>query len=353
MHYLAFVLLLVVPGLALGQQDAEVSVSTRARTDSVRAMYIQSFPDHFFIWPVLKQRKLDFEIANVNGKRQELGYKSNKPYSFGIGMYLFELGFELAFAIPLDEQSKRLYGESDARDLQLNILGKRWGIDAYHQRYNGFYIDDPSVDLTANTPYRQRPDIETRNIGITGNYTFNNKKFSFRSAYNFGERQLLSAGSFIISGSLSSFRVRADSALIGSQYSDSYGERTNLYRVRTTMLGIAPGYAYNLIYKGFFLNGTLSVGPAHNWLAYTLQGAPDKHEINFTAFVAARLALGYNGERFFGGLSFSNQGRTSKFENLELTNTNSSFKILFGYRFRETGFLKERIWDLPKMLLNQ
>jgi hypothetical protein len=347
-----FLIIFFLPCMLFAQQDAEVQVSPRARKDSVRSMYIQSFPDHFFVWPVIKQRKLDFEITDLKGDDYTLGYKSNKPFSFGIGMYLFELGFELAFAVPLDEQSKEIYGESDARDIQLNILGKKWGIDAYFQQYDGFYIEDPGMKVPANTPYPQRADIQTQNLGVTLNYIFNSNKFSFRSAYNFAERQLRSAGSFVLFGSLNSFKVAGDSALVGPDYESIYGNGSMIYRTRTTVLGVAPGYAYNLIYKGFFLNGTLAVGPAQNWIAYAAEDGPEKHHSRLNGFVALRIAIGFNGDRVFGGLTFTNEGRTAKFENLEVTSTNSAFKMLIGYRFRETGILKKRVMDIPRSLFN-
>lgn len=346
-----FLIIFLFPAALVAQQNAEVTVSPPAR-DSLRSTYIKSFPDHFFIWPVIKQRKLDFEITDLKGSEYTLGYKSNKPFSFGVGMYLFELGFELAFAVPLDEQSKKIYGESDARDIQLNVLGKKWGVDAYFQQYDGFYIEDPELKIAANAPYPQRPDITTRNLGVTMNYIFNSNKFSFRSAYNFAERQLRSAGSFVLFGSLNSFKVGGDSALVGPDYEAIYGKRASIYRVKTTILGVAPGYAYNLIYHGFFLNGTLALGPAQNWIAYGLEDGPERHHSRLSAFVALRIAIGFNGDRIFGGLTFTNEGRSAKFDNLEVTSTNSAFKMLIGYRFRETGILKKRVLDIPRSLMN-
>jgi hypothetical protein len=351
MRCLLFIIFLL-PGVICAQQDAEVQVSPPPQKDSLRSTYIKSFPDHFFVWPVIKQRKLDFEITDLKGDDYTLGYKSNKPFSFGIGMYLFELGFELAFAVPLDEQSKKIYGESDARDIQLNVLGKKWGIDTYYQRYDGFYIEDPDMKVPANTPYPQRPDIQTRNIGFTVNYIFNSNKFSFRSAYNFAERQLRSAGSFVLFGSLNSFKVEGDSALVGPDYEPIYGKGAAIFRAKTTVLGVAPGYAYNLIYRGFFLNGTLALGPAQNWISYGMEDGPERHHSRLSGFVALRIAIGFNGDRVFGGLTFTNEGRSAKFENLEVTSTNSAFKMLIGYRFRETGFLKKRVMDIPKSLFN-
>jgi Domain of unknown function (DUF4421) len=330
------------------QENIEVSKFSRSGKDSLRAQYIQPFPDHFFIWPVIKQRKLGFEIEKRSGRDHPLTYESNKPYSFGVGLYVFELAFELAFAVPLDEQSKYIYGKSSARDIQLNVLGKKWGGDVFYQKYSGFYLNDESVDIQDNTPYPQRSDITMRNSGVSLNYTFNYNRFSFRSAYNYIEKQLRSSGSFLLFGSLSTFKASADSALLGEDYEAQYGADAYIKRVGVTSLSIAPGYTHSLIYKGFFLNGALGIGPSHNWIAYTRENEKEKHDIRFNAYLTARIGLGYNGDRFFGGVSFMSQTRTAKFETMQVNSANNLFKILIGYRFKEFGILKKRIWDLPK-----
>lgn len=350
MRHLIVILLFVIYFPAFSQEDAEINILNKAEYDSLRGNYIKTFPDHFFLWPVIKQRNLDFEMNSLRSGKKSLTYKSNKPFSFGIGMYLFELGIEIAFAVPLDEQNKKVYGESQARDLQLNIIGKKWGIEGYSQRYKGFYIADKDDNIPGGVPYPQRADIVTRNIGTTVNYAFNNKKFSFRSAYNFADRQLRSEGSFLLFGSLSGMKISADSAIIGTAHASDYGVERNIKKIRSTTLALAPGYTYSLIYKGFFLNGTLALGPAHNWLYYKMENGSDKNDIMFSAYVAARISLGYNGDRFFGGFNFISQTRTHKLDALEVISSNSTFKMLIGYRFREFGILKKRVVDIPKAL---
>jgi hypothetical protein len=334
----------------LAQDDIQVSRYPKGKADSVREQYIQSFPDHFFIWPVIKQRKLAFEMQRISNRDRNVVFESNKPYSFGVGLYVFELAVELAFAVPLDEQSKYIYGESAARDIQLNVLGKKWGGDVFYQKYNGFYVNDESVKIPPGTPYPQRGDIATRNYGVTLNYTFNHGRFSFRSAYNYVERQLRSSGSFLLFGSLSSFRAAGDSAILGDPYAPEFGADAYIKNIRVTSLSIAPGYTHSLIYKGFFLNGALAIGPSHNWLAFTPENANTKHDIKFNAYFSARIGLGYNGDHIFGGISFMSQARTAKFETVQLSSANNLFKILIGYRFKEFGILKKRVWDLPKEL---
>lgn len=334
--------------IVFGQDDANITVTTTpARSD-----YIKGYPDDFFVWPVLKQRRQDFDFRLTSGSKSRLSYRSNKPYSLGVGVYVFELAVELAFAIPLDEQNKRIYGESRARDMQLNVIGRRWGFDVFYQRYSGFYVSDSENAVTANTAYPQRPDVGTRNIGALVSHIFNKNRFSFRSPYNFSERQLQSAGSFVAFGTFRNFRISGDSAIVDPAYTKAFPELNSIHHISLYTAGIAPGYTYNLVYKGFFLNGTLGVGPGINLLRYEYEDGTGGNRNSFSTMVTARLALGYNGDRIFGGMIFINSGGRASFENADLNTSNSSFKVLVGYRFQESGVLRKRVWDLPKSLIN-
>ena len=350
-RWLGFLLFVSTFSPLAAQQDAQVTgpaelIPVTQDKDSVRRYYIKGFPDYYFIYPVLKQRSLSFELAKSNSKSL-LTYKPNNSYSLGVGFYLFELGVEVAFAIPLNEQSIERYGKSDASDVQLNVLTKRWGVDAFYQRYTGFYIVDNENEPLANEPFPQRSDIGTRNFGFTGHYVFNHQKFSFRSAYNFSERQLYSKGSFLLLGTLYTFRVAADSSVVNSNRQSDFGSGVDFTRLRYTTFSIAPGYTFNLTYNHFFLNTTLALGPAHHWVNYNLEASSStNHDIAINTFFGARIAIGYNGYRLFGGISFISQGSTLRFDDVDFSNNNSVFKILVGYRFQEFGILKKRVWDM-------
>jgi hypothetical protein len=314
--------------------------------DSVRRYYIKQLPKYFFLYPVLKQRSLNFELEKEDGPPGTITFKPNNSYSFGLGMYLFEFGFELTFAVPLEEKSISVYGESKARDIQFNLLGKKWGADAYFQKYKGFYVTDSKVAVAGGEAYPQRPDIVTQNIGLTGNYVFNNQRFSFRAAYNFSEEQIFSKGSLLMFSSISSFKLDADSSIINKSQEATFGKDLGFTDLRYTSFSIAPGCTYSMVFKHFFLNGTLAVGPAHNWIRSNTENGADKTETRINSFVAARIAIGYNGERLFGGVTFFTQGSNVKFDDTRFSNNNGTFKILIGYRFEEFGFLKRRVWDL-------
>lgn len=345
-----FVVLFPVFG-ALAQNDAQISetegvIPVTEDKDSVRRYYIKSFPEYFFLYPVLKQRSLNFELAKRDGNSL-LTYKPNNSFSFGLGAYLFELGVELTFAIPLREQSIERFGESEARDLHLNVLTKRWGVDALYQRYSGFYLLDKESEPDVTEPYPQRPDIVTKNFGVSWHYVFNDQKFSFRSAYNFSERQLYSKGSFLLFASLHTFRVAADSSIVRGERQATFGTGVNFTRLRYTTFSVSPGYTFNFTYNNFFLNATLGLGPAHQWINYDLEGSSaTRYDTSINAFLNARIAIGYNGYRIFGGVSFMSQGSTVRFEDSTFSHNNGVFKILIGYRFKEFGILKKRAWDM-------
>ncbi|HTF17959.1 MAG TPA: DUF4421 family protein [Chryseolinea sp.] len=343
------IILVVATIHAFAQSDVQVGVPARSKYDSTRSIYIRSYPDHFFIWPVLKQRQLEFRIEDVPSNDSRLIYRPNRPYSFGMGVYLFELVLELAGSLPVSSHSEEIYGESRARDLQLNIFGKKWGLDLYRQKYEGFYIVDPNKAVPADTPFPQRPDIYTRNLYGTVSYTFNNKKFSLRSAYNFTERQLKSSGSFLLFGSLNGFKTRGDSALLGPEYQSKFGTDAKIMEIRSTHLGVAPAYSYSLIHsKGFFINGLFALGPASNWIKYKSEGGGELEDLKFSYFYVARIAMGYNGDKFFTGVSYGGQSTNARFESVRLRSSTGTLKILVGIRFREIGVLKHRVAEIPK-----
>lgn len=350
MRLIIFSAVMLMSMEAWTQNDAQISEPeglppVTEDKDSVRRYFIKQFPDYFFIYPVLKQRGLNFELARRD-RSSVLTYKPNNTYNLGLGVYLFEVGLEFAFAIPLGENSIQRYGESESRDLQLNVLTKRWGVDAFYQRYGGFYLVDREDVPLASEPFPQRPDISTQNFGLTGHYVFNHQKFSFRSAYNYSERQLYSKGSFLLFAALNTFRVSADSSIVSEDRQVVFGEDVNFTRLRYTTFSIAPGYTFNLTYNNFFINATLAFGPAHHWINYDLEGNPmEQHDIAINSFVGARVAIGYNGYRIFGGISFVSQGSNIRFDDANFSNNNSVFKVLVGYRFNEVGILKKRFWD--------
>ena len=308
-------------------------------TDSTTSDYIEKFPDKFFVWPLFKKRSLSFDIRN--GDNEKIKYKPNSAFSLGIGVYLFEIAAEISFTLPINEKSQSAYGSTDAREFHANFIGNNWGVDVFRQKYSGFYFNDPSG---SSDNVIKRPDIDLTNTGINGIYAFNKKKFSLRSAYNYSERQVKSGGSIIITGNLNTFRLSADSVILTKKSSSSSND-SNLLLMRYTTISVAGGYTYTLVYRSFFLNGALSVGPAHNWILYSRPGGKEYYDVAVNTYSDIRVAIGYNSDRIFGGMSLVTQSRYIRFDDIRFANTNTFVKLMIGYRFNEVGVLKKRAKD--------
>ncbi len=306
--------------------------------DSLRSLYIKRYPDHFSLWAVIKSRSLGFDARNIK-TNDAIRYRPNSRTSLGVGLYLFEVLAEITFSVPEEPSSVEKFGSTRVRDVQLNAIGKFWGADAYWQRYNGFYLDNSAAAVNGIFP--QRADIKATNFGMSGFYVFNRQKFSLRSAYNFSEHQLKRGGSWMVIGTVNSFRISGDSSFF-----ESTDPSSELVSMRYTTLGLAPGYSYSYVYQNFFFNGTVGFGPAHNWMFIRHPDGKEVNSVSINSYSLVRLGIGYNSDRFFGGLGFSVQSRNLRIEDVRYSNSTSVFKVLFGYRFREFGFLKKRAVDL-------
>ncbi|MFZ5970908.1 MAG: DUF4421 family protein [Bacteroidota bacterium] len=324
--------------------------NAKGRADTTRQAFVKSYPDYSFIWPFIRQRSLQFNVQNRNGRSDVLNFRPNNSFSMGLGLYVFDVVVELGAAVPIDEKSRNRFGDSDTRDLRANIIGKNWGFDFFTQKFSSFYLANPSQTIGANEPFPLRPDISLQNFGVNGIYAFNKKKFSLRSSYNYAERQLKSGGSVMLAGIFSSARLASDSVVLSQQLQTRLGVDDTFSNLRYTTLSLAPGYSYNLIYRSMFVNLTLSVGPAHHWVYYHDGVGAPHYDIAINTFVDSRVAIGYNSDRWFGGVGFISQSREVRFDQFQFTTAASSFKMLVGYRIKERGIFKKRIWDfLPEL----
>lgn len=337
----SFLLILLLASISAFSQYNQAA---RQRRDSIRAIYIEEFPDDFSVWPMLKYRALSFSIDDKRQEKSTVTFNPNNDFKAGAGFYLFDISFEVSFSVPIAVRDEAIFGKSKSTDLQINALTKSLGLDLYYQKYSGFYKDDGDVKIPPGASYPLRPDISTRNFGLSAFYVWNNKKFSIRSSYNYADRQVKSAGSFILYGTINSFSLVGDSAILSSSNQIEIGEGSDFRKLRYTTFSLAPGYSYNLVLKRVYFNGTVAVGPAHHWIYYQPEIGRGHHDIVFNSSYTLRFAAGYSGHRFFTGAGVVLQSRVVKFQDVRFENSTSVFRLVVGYRFKEKGFLKKKLF---------
>ena len=345
-----FLIILIAGVLNSNLSEAQHEISDslwQVKRDSIHKKYINQYRDKFYIKPILTFRNLNLELQSTSNQINDIEYKANANPYFGLGLYFFDIGIELS--VKLQDQTTRdvdIFGETDIFDFQTNIYSKKWGADIAFQRYSGFYLEDPDRHIPtwqSGDPFPQRPDLKLFNLQLNTFYIFNHNKFSFRSAYNQSDRQLRSAGSFLMNLFTGTFRFKSDSILIPEEELPLFGEEGSLDFGRLSTLALMPGYTHNFVMKRFYFNASLSIGPGHVWVRYDVQDKVN-NDINIRAVVNLRTAVGYNSDSFFGGMSFVAQNVNANIGDLDVIGTSGNFKIFIGYRFDEKGVLTKRFF---------
>jgi hypothetical protein len=318
--------------------------------DSARVEHIQSFPNHFFLGPVLKHKEHFFRLS---GEDPQASYKYNpsNTASIGLAANLFNVGFEILVGTRQSPESKTKYGETRSFDMQSVVLGRRWLHDIYYQRYESFYVTFPGQEVSGGSPYPQRPDLLSRNLGYTATY-FINPRFSLRAAYSATERQLHSQGSLAVSTAVSSLLIHGEESIIPDTAWLRFGQGADASEIQFSSLGFAPGYTYSLVYHKWFVNALALYGPAHYWTRYVTEADNEHYDISINSGYYLRASIGYNGDRFFVAMNYALQGRIVRFEDIQMESASTMYRFVVGFRFVEKGFLTKNAWDyapIPKI----
>ncbi|MDQ3534108.1 MAG: DUF4421 domain-containing protein [Bacteroidota bacterium] len=310
--------------------------------DTVQNEYVKSYSEFMNVRSITSFRNLSINVSE-RGQSPIADYSPNNRGFIGFGAFIFDLGIEVAFKYPKAfEKDKEVYGSTDFIDIQSHIYGKTVNFDLTYQKYEGFYlsnVNDFEHFASDEIKVPVRGDLKATNAIINILYLFNSDKFSFRSAYNQTEKQLKNAGSFLVINSFNYFRLQGDSVILYSQTIDPFSNGTSLLDGKFYTFSILPGYAYNLPWKNFLLNFTLSAGAGIQHQVYVLEDREDNSwqiepKINF------RSALTYDNNKFFGGINYFIHNSYSSVNDMRIHSEVSNFRIFAGYRFKKFGIFK-------------
>ncbi len=237
----------------------------------------------------------------------KLIFKPNDHNVFGIGFNYKFIGFNIGVYAPATGKSFDVYGKTKRLDVQPHMYIHRFVIDLYAQYYHGYYLANANAirNSTLNDDVEKRPDIDTRNLNLVVQYVFNDKRFSYNAAFYQNERQIKSAGSFIIGGGIYHTDISGDSALTPANL--SYANFFNNYRFNAchnTGLGFNGGYAYTLVIKKyFFLTEVITAGADINRVSLSAPGS-EVQKTDAGLSLNAKLAAGYNSDNYFVGVTY-------------------------------------------------
>lgn len=299
--------------------------------------YIKSYAEIFTLRVGLTNKKNEFEILEKNTE-DNVKYAPNSSLNFGMGFSYKWAAVNLAFTLPGTNNDDETYGNTKRFDLQTNIYARKFIVDIVFQFYNGFYVANPTLinpGWVQGDPYPIRDDIKSFAMGFSGNYVFNNRKFSYRSAFTFNERQKKNAGSFTAGGGMLLFNLKSDTGLVpGELFPDSIVP-INFDKVSLTSTYILGGYAYTFVIRNWYFTLSLGLGGGLSTSrSRTTNDIKAKSNPSFSIISDFRGAVGYNSDLIYVGLSW-NTGAFAVNSSKDLLITYGLSKINFyvGYRF--------------------
>ena len=331
------------------QEEIDIFIhSKKEKKDSIREARFHDFSDLLSI-KLFGVGKTNL-MAHYDGlTQQSVDYEPNENFNLGFGFTYHWLGLDLAFSLPYINNDDDKFGKTSRFDLQSNIYMESFVFDLNIQSYRGYYNSNPESYLPGYDPelegYPIRPDIETNNLGLSAFYIFNHHKFSYRSAFTFNERQMKSAGSFLLGTYISTFHMNADSTLIPSELRNEFETGVDFRDVSNLSLGLSLGYAHTFIlWKHLYFSLTVATGfgPQAQRRKATAD-LPEYRENSASIFAVTRIGLGHNGETYFYGISAVNTFAGYQDENQSaLQRSVGNFKVFFGHRFNPPKFLKPK-----------
>ncbi len=316
------------------------SIAQQKLNDSIRNKFIESYSDDITLRFFLNTKRLDFNINVPNQNNQRILYTPNVATTWGFGFSFKKIGFGIGFKFGQSDSLLSQRGSSKYLDLRLVSFSKRIGYDINYQDYKGFYISNPDAVYQnwIESYYPQRSDLRILNISANVHYLFNVNHFSYRAVFALDERQLKSAGSFFLSGTLGYLQLRADSSLIPAQTKLAFENGSNFNKGNFYNIALAPGYAYNLVlFRSLVLSLGLSGTLGLQVQEYGLDGF-DRQSVNLLLKFVGRAALAYNGKRIVAGFNFVFDTMNMPLDKIRIGSNINDITIYLGYRIKTKLF---------------
>ncbi|MCX6242544.1 MAG: DUF4421 family protein [Bacteroidetes bacterium] len=325
-HASLFILLCCFPFPLLAQNNDTVHIP------NLDSIYIEDYTEwltsRFYVLYQDAQFTISTnEVANII-------YKPNTNIKIGIAGFYKWFGLGLSITNPFYQFKESTYGKTTSIDLRINAFGRAVAAEVFIQNFHGFYIRNIHPTYSS---YFILPDMNLFSLGAYGYWIYNSRKFSLRAAFVQNERQIKSAGSFMIRPGISFYKVTSDTGIIP-------GELIKLFKMdkdellkggRFYSFSLAPGYAYTLVFlKHAYVNA--AAFPGVSWLSYSYEGKYDNYSrSDFVFQLGLRVAIGFNTTRWYigGALITGFNDLNSSWSNSSFFYDVSQFRFWGGMRF--------------------
>jgi hypothetical protein len=327
-------------------QEGSYSNNNDSDTDT---LYVQSYR-HLLTVRALIHSKYNHISFKSQTNDNKFTYSTNQGLTVGGGFNYKWLGLNASFALPILKKNDAKFGYSSGFDVQALLFFKKWTGSLQFEKLKGFYeyhsdlifpinnvIDDQGA-TSVNSNFR------TLRYHAELNRVFNWRKFSTRAPLQHTEKQKKSAGTFLLGAYASLTNLQSDKGLIPIHLLNKFQLKGNYSKSDNLNFGINGGYAYTFVFGEHWystISAELGLGLVWNKL-YKLTPITSNPSYNSNVITSTNLgireklfiSLGYNNDRFFGGLSYVlNNNTFLGSSNINTIFSNGFFRIHIGTRF--------------------
>lgn len=281
------------------------------RSERYDSTYIRQYRNQWCVTLLGVKRDFFMDITNPTIANQTLSFSPKNQYSWGIGLDYKWFTVEVTMKYPFHFSSN---SQKNNFGIRLGLTRQRFWFASFYQRYKGMNVDftTDSLNLVNQRlipPFRN--DIFTSSLHLSLNYGFNHRKYSQMAALWQIDRQLKSAGTFVVGVSAFVYRIQADSTLVPNTLNRLFNRESQVINSSTKNIGINVGYSHTfVIQKKFFAHLSLIPSVSYQYREYKLVQSDDLYVRGLSISSEARVIMGYNGDKWYAGLNFANYSFT-------------------------------------------
>jgi len=290
--------------------------------------YVHLTKNQFSVYPMAESAymQLSFRDLDITKGAYSSTLTSRNVTSIGFGMSFYRIGFSLSFQIP----HSNIPGLKDAKAFSFagGYSFQRLYGELRYRDYQGFQKTDIIHD-SINGEIELRKDIHLRQLGVALNYFFS-KKYNFDANFKNYNVQRKSAVSLLVLAGANRFDINGKYLFV-----DSLGYVSDVELVKefdVYSFKFAPGAAFSLTYKGFYISSLLAIGATYN--KSNLYGNNLHQKVTTWApVIEARAVSGYNTTKWFTSVSLNIENDYFFYDIVDLSVLNVFFNFKVGYKF--------------------
>jgi hypothetical protein len=335
-EFLRFTFNFLLFSLLVANLDVFSQEKIREKRDTT---YIKDYAEAFtFRAFYIRDRNTIYYKESTTNKMIRL--EPDNTARLGFGASYKRIGFNFAFKLPFAQadQFQKSAGQTNEFSLQAFLFMRKMGGDVFYRSFRGLFITNPkSIDPNFDkSPFPFLENMRYQEAGANFFYIWNNKKFSFRSVFLQDERQIKSAGTFLLGGTTQMMRISNEGGFIPHELAFDHPADLNLKTYQSNQLGVLLGYAHNFCIKqklvfGFtFFQGII----VKHIYTENAENFTKKNQGGLEGFGKVSIDVSYSHKNYFFGISsVTNQLALRPTE--ALTRNLSQIRVFGGFRIHQ------------------